>query len=361
MYASKRALLPLLTVFSLACGDSSGSEDDDIGGTEAETETETGSSGDMEGESGSGESTSGEGSESESTSGESSEGESSESEGESSESEGESSESEGESSESEGESSESEGESSETEGESSETEGCLDEEIACDGLDEDCDGTIDNVDIGQDGFCDCYKIGIIGNQGANAASNFEAWLEDKGTVAERFGTSAVHQLTAAELANYDILIVDHLTHIYSADEQALLQQWIEDGQGMITMAGYDNVQADRDRQNSLAAASGLSYVAPIYLSPTEEWLEHEITEGTSAVQIYGGWPVSGSGEVFVRPSGEPNVSLGTTTTLGDGTVIVFADEWISFDSEWQAIPEVEVFWSNMIEWVGPKSFCVEPQ
>jgi hypothetical protein len=40
---------------------------------------------------------------------------------------------------------------------------------------------------------------------------------------------------------------------------------------------------------------------------------------------------------------------------------VFSDEWISFDSEWQMIPEVPVFWSNMIEWVGPKDFCVLPQ
>ena len=133
------------------------------------------------------------------------------------------------------------------------------------------------------------------------------------------------------------------------------------GHGMTTMAGYSTVMIDSDQQNSLATASSLSYAGPLYVGPTEDWQDHEIAQGAEGVQILGGWQVVGGGEVFVRPAGEPNVALGAGIGVGEGRAIVFSDEWISFDSEWQAIPQVEVFWSNMIQWVGPKSLCVDPQ
>ncbi len=244
---------------------------------------------------------------------------------------------------------------------SSDSGNCSPEEIACDGMDEDCNGIIDDLDAELDGFCDCYNIGILGTAGANPAANFEAWLEDKGTSATRFGTMANHVLTDADLEPFDVLIIDRLTHVYSPAERQLLADWLATGKGMITMAGYANNQTDRDQQNSLAMASGVSYAAPIYNNPTEDWLNHPISMGATSVQIYGGWQVVGAGDVFVRPLGEPNNSFGTATVVGQGAAIVFSDEWISFDSEWQAIPEVPVFWSNMIKWVGPKDICFDPQ
>ncbi len=170
-----------------------------------------------------------------------------------------------------------------------------------------------------------------------------------------------HVLTPADLENYDILIVDRLTHVYTPGEADILQAWIADGHGVISMAGYANNQTDVNQQNSLVTATGLSYSSPIYIDPIEQWQNHPIAMGAEAVQVYGGWRVNGAGEVFVRPAGEPNNSLGTAVELGEGAAIVFSDEWISFDSEWQSIPEVETFWSNMISWVGPKSLCVLPQ
>lgn len=344
----------LLTVpVAFACSDSAGEGGDEIGDSDA-SDSNTGESSDSESESaesGTTEST-------ESDSSESSDSESDSSESDSSESESTESESTESDSSDTTDATESDDTTDATE---SETGDCLPAEIACDGLDEDCNGIVDDLDEGMDGFCDCYRIGIIGNKGANPAANFETWLTEKGTVAIRFGTEVDHVLTEADLEPYDILIVDRLTHVYSPAEAAILQAWLDDGHGMISMAGYANSVADRDNQNSLVSQTGLSYDAPIYLNPTEDWLNHAISEGATAVQIYGGWRVVGGGEVFVRPAGEPNNSFGTTVDIGMGKAIVFSDEWISFDSEWEMIPEVETFWANMIEWVGPPDICFDPQ
>jgi hypothetical protein len=128
------------------------------------------------------------------------------------------------------------------------------------------------------------------------------------------------------------------------------------------MAGYANDQLDRDRQSTLASAVGLTYAEPIYIEPTEEWLTHPTTVGVEGVQFRGGWVVQGTGGTSIlQPSGEGSVSLGRAIQVGSGAAVIYGDEWISFDSEWAAIPAVETFWSNMLKFVGPKSFCFDPQ
>ena len=48
--------------------------------------------------------------------------------------------------------------------------------------------------------------------------------------------------------------------------------------------------------------------------------------------------------------------------LGAGHVIVFGDEWISFDSEWTGHPDyqVERFWLNALKWMSPPTECQVP-
>jgi uncharacterized protein YciU (UPF0263 family) len=37
---------------------------------------------------------------------------------------------------------------------------------------------------------------------------------------------------------------------------------------------------------------------------------------------------------------------------GAGRVVAFADEWITFDSEWQNQVDVPPFWANLLAWLS---------
>jgi hypothetical protein len=43
----------------------------------------------------------------------------------------------------------------------------------------------------------------------------------------------------------------------------------------------------------------------------------------------------------------------------DGRVIVFGDEWVTYDSEWEDTEgqQVELLWLNMIKWMSPPEKC----
>ncbi len=47
-------------------------------------------------------------------------------------------------------------------------------------------------------------------------------------------------------------------------------------------------------------------------------------------------------------------------TVGAGHVVVWGDEWISFDTVWQDFPQTLSFWQNIIDWFDPQAGCVVP-
>ena len=50
------------------------------------------------------------------------------------------------------------------------------------------------------------------------------------------------------------------------------------------------------------------------------------------------------------------------STHDEGRILMWADEWISYDSEWTSRPElhVEQFWLNEIMWLTPVAECQVP-
>jgi len=248
-----------------------------------------------------------------------------------------------------------------------------DVEVSCDNIDNDCDENVDNVDAGGDGICDCLNIGIFGATGYAPSANFEAWLEEQGSAVTRtLLANNPGAITPAVLANYDLVLIDRIERALSADEAAALEAFVkEDGRGMITLIGYNfdnlNPVPERDRANSALAPFGLAYEGGYFgdgVIPTFDQ-NHPISMGITQVNFAGGiQPVDaenqGISEVFATVQAA-NAGIAHQTDMDGGRVIVWGDEWITFDSDWVGYADVQDFWVNMFNWVKPKDFCGQPQ
>ena len=80
-------------------------------------------------------------------------------------------------------------------------------------------GIVFNIEGGTDdgSACQHLNIGILGNPGANASSNFQSWLTMAGTSVQRIQTTATDPLTPATLQPFDVVILDWLTRDYDLD------------------------------------------------------------------------------------------------------------------------------------------------
>jgi hypothetical protein len=239
-------------------------------------------------------------------------------------------------------------------------------EGVCDGIDNDQNGIIDDVDKGKDGVCDCLKIATLGLPGQWGQGDvFAAWLDSRSD----FGAAALNDqvLTTALLDQYEVIIGQDLSKMgrsYAADEVAALGGWVQAGGGFLTLIGY----ADPDEianANLLLAPFGLSYGPQQILQqsgttyPVTGWVAHPVTQGVSVVGVDNGYPVQGSGTVLASEGG---FDVLRAATAGTGHVLVWGDEWITYNSEWTGHPEyqVELFWLNMIKWLTPANQCQVP-
>jgi hypothetical protein len=256
------------------------------------------------------------------------------------------------------------------------TMGCVPtemDEVTCDDLDNDCDGNVDNIDAGGDGICDCLNIAILGASGFAPNANFEAWLEDQGSSVTR--TLLLNKpgvVTPAFLSVYDLVLLDRIERALSPEEAAALAAFIkDDGRGMITLIGYNfdnnNPAPERERANTALAPFGLAYQGGYFgdaVIPTFD-PNHPVSKGIFDVNFAGGIePIDtgkqGVSQVFATWQMK-TAGLAHQTAMQGGRVIVWGDEWITFDSDWQGFADVQDFWVNMVDWARPQDFCGVPQ
>lgn len=234
----------------------------------------------------------------------------------------------------------------------------------CDGIDNDHNGIVDDVDRGGDGVCDCLRIATLGVSGTAGASGvFGAWLDARSDYgADDLGDQV---LTPELLAPYQVILSQDIhARAYAPSEVAALEAWIRNGGGFMTLIGYAD-SSEITSVNTLLAPTGIQYdPTPIlcgcgFTLPVEGWHPHPVSEMITRLGMDNGYPVTGAGTVVADQSGYDVLRV---VELGSGHVIVWADEWISFDSEWTGHPDyqVERFWLNALKWMSPPTVCQVP-
>lgn len=219
------------------------------------------------------------------------------------------------------------------------------------------------LDEGEDIPCDCLAIGTLGAPGEWGAGNIlAAWL------AERSNYEIVHlgqgEITPDALKRLRVIVAQDMRgRSYAESEVAALEAWMRSGGGLFTMIGYGD-PSERTQINTLLEPTGIAYGEQPILAgsptvPVETWHPHPVSMGVTRVGVDNGYPVEGAGTVVAEQSG---FVLLRALELGEGRVLVWGDEWISYDSEWTDHPDyqVERFWRNSFEWLTPQDGCDAP-
>jgi hypothetical protein len=115
--------------------------------------------------------------------------------------------------------------------------------------------------------------------------------------------------------------------------------------------------------NGILGPMGLVYQGALLNGPVTDFSPHPTTMGLTSVTFLGGFEVAstmaGRSEVVARL---PNmVPAAQAQERGLGKVFVWGDEWIEYDSEWAALPEIAQLWTNIFEWLTPASVCSLPE
>jgi hypothetical protein len=228
-------------------------------------------------------------------------------------------------------------------------------------------GDASNASSGDGGGAGCpiATIGAPGMWGQGAL--FMDWLSSQGESAS--GNLGDQVLTASLLAPYKILVAQDLSnnHTYSASEASALQAWITAGGGFMTMLGYQGPLTPPEGTNvdRLLAPYGMNYGSVPILSdtaaanPVTNWVPHPVTQGITEIGFNNGFDVEGSGTFLANEQGYNVLEV---KVVGSGHVLMWGDEWITYDAFWSQYPQFQVkqFWQNIVDWFDPSGGCMVP-
>jgi hypothetical protein len=274
--------------------------------------------------------------------------------------------------------------------------------------------------LDKNGNCVCMAIasmGKVAHYGAQSGAGdstdaFQTYMnsQTKGTARmELFGdvrqSKKPFPLTADFLNQYDVLILQALEDAeyggndnvwtYSQDEINALSEWVNNGGGLITMTGYGGNSDEVKSTNQLLSFAGISYNTDDIFTQCADntcycrnssmafggWqndlpLTSNLDNQTKQVGVFHGRSINckdtdAKCEIMAK---DGNNIIGVHKTIGKGRVFVWADEWVTYTSQWKGDPQymtqsncdgetadkrfnVPQFWYNVFRWVSGDSPC----
>jgi hypothetical protein len=244
----------------------------------------------------------------------------------------------------------------------------------CDGIDNDGNGLIDDADVEGDGVCDCLRIATIGAGGAwGGQSVFRGWPNNR-------AQNAVTALGNRELSDdllkpYQVIIVLDVAamendtqmgilpahHSFSVAEVSAFAAWVRAGGGVMTTIGYRPNEVDEViNVNRLLSPLGMGYsTTELEVDGyVETWVDHPITQGIQKIYTANGVEPAGSNGTTLATDSANHVVLQVPQTP-DTRIVVWGDDWITYDTQWQAVADqqVERLWLNILSWLSPPGSC----
>ena len=269
------------------------------------------------------------------------------------------------------------------------------------------------------GNCQCLtiaslgKVAHYGNQsgGGDNTDAFQNYMntQTKGTATMAMfgnvvGSPKNFTLTADFLKKYDVVILQALEDseynglwTFDASEVQALSDWVNNGGGLIAMTGYGGNSNEIQPLNQLLSQFGITY------DPNDIFIESDCTDHlcycTDTSMPFGGWNTSDTlltsnlnstdhqvGVFRGRPiecadcqvmATWQNMKVGVHKQVGAGRVFAWADEWVTYTSQWAGDPQymgkdqcaprtadkiyaIPQFWYNVFRWVaGDGSGCFQ--
>lgn len=229
------------------------------------------------------------------------------------------------------------------------------------------------------GKCTCLRLALLGTLDSAAFNKdtqpFIDWLNaNSGGTATVTMVSAKPNLDATFLGQYDVLLVANVNAwSFSAGEKAAVETWVrETGGGIITLTGFQSVEAEIAATSQLIEFSGIRYQAPkaaengqpkpvyykggsVDLKNCLAWSQSieaiittpikfvpqtgslsKLTYGLDYVGAFIGWGVSappGSTVVATDPVSGANIAVAYEVDA-KGRIFAFGDEWVVFANQW---------------------------
>lgn len=252
------------------------------------------------------------------------------------------------------------------------------------------------------GRCTCFNIASIGlpghtgfQGGMDSTTAFTDWLNEQSSANVDMYTTRP-TLDADFLAKYDVLIIQWLVDgisgedgtgywTFTAAETAALDTWVKAGGGLITLSGYDAqaqevmplnqlVQATTDMSYGTADVLGTVSTSNYCLGesdPLGGWVQSTaIGRHIDEVGAFHGRPILPGPKAVVDCTDGTNV-YAAHEDVGEGHVFSYADEWVTYTSQWFGIDaggncadasastvyQVPQFWYNAISYVSQATMC----